>query len=41
MDITDDSEGSYLKMNDLHKFKQYNMYMKMLQKRNDFWKNLL
>lgn len=41
MDITDDSEGSYLKINDLDKFTPYIMYMNMLQKRNDFWKNLL
>lgn len=40
IDITDDSECSYLKPNDLSKFVQYKKYTKILMKRADFWKKI-
>jgi hypothetical protein len=38
MNITDDSGGSYLKINNLDELNI--VYFKILQKRNDFWENL-
>jgi hypothetical protein len=37
IDIKDNSQGSYLKINNLDIFKYYPNYSKMLLKRNNFW----